>query len=234
MMYALDRQRIIDDLWNGPAEISHSNLSPASSLYHKADLKQYEFDPDQAMALLDEAGWTVGGDGIRAKDGQAFSFTCTTITGDQPRKAIAELVQQLFKDVGIDMQLAEAPVASILEGLRKGEMDCAIFNWTYGTALEPDPSDTLKSDGGSNFSGFANDEMDEAITLGLQQVDPAARKPYYDRIQEIFVEEVPVLYLQFDLWMVPFSTRVEGIPTDVLNTDPIHSCEAYLWSKGQG
>lgn len=233
LMHALDRQRIIDDLWNGAAEISHSNIPPTSQ-YHKADLKQYEFSPDKAKALLDEAGWKAGADGIREKDGVKFAFTCTAKAGDQARKAIAELAQQLFKDVGVDMQIAEAPVAEILEAMRSGSMECSIFNWTYNSGvLEPDPTDTLTSSGGNNFPHFKNAEMDELCAKGLQEVDPEKRKPIYHRIQEIFVEEVPVLYLQFDTWMLPFALRVNGLPDTTANTYPLYSYTVAL-TKQQG
>ncbi len=139
MMYALDRQRIIDDLWNGAAQISHSNLSPANAVYYNNDLPQYDFDPEKAAELLDEAGWVMGDDGVREKDGEKLTFTITTITGDQARRPIAELSQLMLADVGIDVQLAEAPVASILESMRNGSMDASLFNWTYGTTPEPDP-----------------------------------------------------------------------------------------------
>lgn len=221
LMYALDRQRIIDDLWNGVAEVAHSNLTTVSP-YHKADLKQYEFDPEKAKALLDEAGWTVGADGIREKDGVKFSFTCTAKAGDQARKAIAELAQQLFKDVGVEMQIVEAPVAEILEAMRSGTMEMSIFNWTYGGVLSPDPTDTLSSTGGNNFPHFKNAEMDKLCAEGLQVVDPEKRKPFYHRIQEIFVEEVPVLYLQYDTWMLPFSTTIDGLPEATDNTYPLY------------
>ena len=233
LMHALDRQRIIDDLWNGAAEVAHSNIPPGSQ-YYKADLKQYEFDPEKAKALLDEAGWTEGADGIREKDGTKFAFTCTVKAGDQARKAIAELAQQLFKDVGVDMQLAEAPVAEILEAMRGGTMEMSIFNWTYNSGvLEPDATDTMSSVGGNNFPHFKNAEMDELCSQGLQKVDPAERKPIYDRIQEIFAEEVPVLYLQYDTWMLPFAVRIEGLPDATTNTYPLYSYVVPL-KKQQG
>ena len=233
LMHALDRQRIIDDLWNGAAEVAHSNIPP-SSQYYKADLKQYEFDPEKAKALFDEVGWTVGADGIREKDGVKFAFTCTVKAGDQARKAIAELAQQLFKEVGVDMQLAEAPVAEILEAMRSGTMEMSIFNWTYNSGvLEPDCTDTLTSAGGNNFPHFQNAEMDELCAQGLQKVEVAERRPIYDRIQEIFVEEVPVLYLQFDTWMLPFSVRVEGLPETTANTYPLYQYVVPL-KKQQG
>ena len=226
MMYALDRQRIIDDLWNGAAQISHSNLTPASP-YHHTGLKQYDFNPQQAMALLDGAGWAAGSDGIREKDGTKLSFTITTITGDQARRPIAELAQLMFADVGIDVQLEEAPVATILQGMREGTMDASLYNWTYGTAVEPDPFSTLHSSGGNNFAQLNHDRMDELIEGGLKVVSYEEREPYYHEIQEIFVEEQPVLNLQFDEWMNVFNSRIKGLPESPKNSSMYQ--QAYKW-----
>ena len=222
MMYALDRQRIIDDLWNGAAEIAHSNLTPKNAFYYNNDLKEYPFDLEMANSLLDEAGWTMGDDGIRVKDGEPLSFTITTITGDQARRPIAELAQVMLRDVGIDVQLAEAPVASILEGLRNCTLDAALFNWTYGSTPEPDPSSTLRSDGGNNFNCYKNPEMDALIDQGLATVDPDERQAIYYQIQEIFVEDVPGLYLQFDQWINVWSADVAGLPDEILSGDPVY------------
>ena len=65
--------------------------------------------------------------------------------------------------------------------------------------------------------------MDELLAIGLLEVDPEKRNPFYNRIQEIFVEEVPVLYLQFDTWMLPFAVRIEGLPDVTDNTYPLYS-----------
>mgnify|MGYP001163171392 CR=1 FL=1 len=214
MMYGLDRERIVADLWQGAASVAHSNIPP-SSFYYDPNLKQYPYDVEQAKALLDEAGWVPGSDGVRAKDGVRLSFTMTTITGDQARRPIAEFAQQQLKEIGVEIQLAEAPVASILEGLRNGTLESSIFNWTYNNgAIEPDPFSTLHSTGGNNFNQFKNAEMDRLIEEGLQVVDPEERRKYYDQIQAIFVEEVPCLYLQYDEWLNVFSARVKGLPVD--------------------
>ncbi|MDE0182482.1 MAG: ABC transporter substrate-binding protein [Caldilineaceae bacterium] len=226
MMYALDRQRIIDDLWNGAAQVSHSNLTPASP-YHHTGLKQYDFNPQEAMELLDGAGWVAGSDGIREKDGTKLSFTITTITGDQARRPIAELAQLMFADVGIDVLLEEAPVATILQGMREGTMDASLYNWTYGNAVEPDPFSTLHSAGGNNFAQLNNARMDELIEGGLKVVSYEEREPYYHEIQEIFVEEQPVLNLQFDEWMNVFNSRIKGLPESPKNSTMYQ--QAYKW-----
>jgi len=229
MMHALDRQRLIDDLWDGAAQVAHSNLAPKNAFYYKSDTKQYEYDLEKAKAMLDEAGWVEGSDGIREKDGVKLAFTCTTITGDQARRPIAELAQQMLAQVGVDMQLAEAPVASILEGMTNGTMDASLFNWTYGSTPEPDPFATLHSTGGNNFCQFKNDTMDDLIERGVALVDPEERRAIYHQIQDLFVEEVPCLYLQFDEWMNVFSTQVQGLPEDVLSGDPIYY-QAYKYT----
>lgn len=216
LLMGLDRQRIIDDLWNGAATIAHSNLAPKYAFYsldEDPSLKRYEYDPEGAMALLDEAGWVVGEDGIREKDGVKLTFTCTTITGDQARRPIAEFAQQQFQEIGVDMQLAEAPLASIQEGQRNGTIDSSLYNWTYGS-VDPNPASTLRSDGGQNWNNFVNARVDELIDQGVSIADPELRRPIYHEIQQIVVEEVPMLYLQWDIWYNVFSSRVKGLPEE--------------------
>jgi len=129
------------------------------------------------------------------------------------------------------MQLAEAPISTILASLRDSNMDSSLFNWTYGSTPEPDPSSILRSDGGNNFNSFRNEEMDALIDQGLATVAPEDRLPIYHRIQEIFVEEVPCLYLQFDEWINVFSPEMQGTPEEALGGDQIYY-RANEFSKG--
>jgi peptide/nickel transport system substrate-binding protein len=229
MMHAIDRQALIDDVFRGAASLALANLSPALADYHNADVKQYPFDPAQAAALLDEAGWTLNGD-VREKDGERLSFVCTTITGDQARRPEAEIVQQMLADVGIDMQLEEAPVATILEQLRAGDMDASLFNWTYGgDDGDPDASTTLRSDATNNFSHFENARVDELLDLGLRETDLAKRPAYYKEIQEIVAEEVPFLFIMYWDWYNLFRNRVKGLPESALNGDPIYAKAYQFW-----
>lgn len=223
MMYAIDRQRTIDDVFNGAAVIAHTNISPALEFWYNPNVKQYEYDPAQAAALLDEAGWVLGDDGIREKDGEKLSFTCTVITGDQARLPEAELVQQFLREVGIDMQIAEQPISAILEGLRNATIDASLFNWTYGgTSGEPDGSVTLRSDGGNNFSQFRNERVDELLDQGLSETDPDARQAIYWEIQDIVAEEVPFIFMMYWDWFNVFTGRVQGLPETALNGDRIY------------
>ncbi|MCC6457537.1 MAG: twin-arginine translocation signal domain-containing protein [Caldilineaceae bacterium] len=214
LLTALDRQRIVDELWNGAAKVANTHYSPKYSFYSKDQdpaVKHYDYSVDGANALLDGAGWVAGADGIREKDGVRLSFTCTTITGDTARRPIAELAQQMLAEAGVEMLLEEAPVSAILEALPNGDMDASLFNWTYG-AVDPDPADTLRSGGAQNFNNYSNARVDELIDAGVQTVVPEERQAIYYEMQDIIVEDVPMLYLQWDDWYNVFSSRVKGLP----------------------
>ena len=130
MMYAIDRQLIIDEIFLGAAEPATSNLSPGNATFYNPDVTMYAYDPEKAGSLLDEAGWMMGDGDVRQKDGQDLTFTIAIPSGDSTRRSEAEVVQDFFKDVGIDAQLQETPVAQILDQLPAGEVDAALFNWT--------------------------------------------------------------------------------------------------------
>lgn len=230
MMYAIDRQTTIDEIFSGTAQIATANLSPALAQYYNPDVPAYTFDTAKANSLLDEAGWTRSGDDVREKDGQKLTFTCTTITGDQNRRPEAELVQQYLQEVGIDMQLEEAPVATILELLRKGEMDAALFNWTYGgDYFDPDDGGTLHSAGTSNFSHYKNDRVDELLTNGLRATTPEERAVAYKEVQAIVADEVPFIFMMFWNWYNHFNKRIKGLPETVTVGDQIYVKAYQFW-----
>jgi peptide/nickel transport system substrate-binding protein len=213
MMHAIDRQAVVDEIFSGAATIATANLSPALEAFYTPEVTEYPYDPERAATLLDEAGWTMGGDDVREKDGQRLSFVCTTVTGDQVRRPEAELVQQYLAEAGIDMQLEEAPVTTILDRMRDGSMDASLFNWTYGgTSGDPDASVELRSDGTNNFSHYNNPRIDELLDQGLRELDPAARAEIYREVQRIFAEDVPFIYMMFWDIYTPYRTRVQGMP----------------------
>src|SRR5690606_7311208 len=102
LLMATDRQAFIDDVYLGHAVMATSSLSPNVAKFYNPDVPVYEYDPEGAKALLDEAGWVPGDDGIREKDGEKLAFTLAVIQGDTQRRPEAEVAQQWYKDIGVD------------------------------------------------------------------------------------------------------------------------------------
>jgi peptide/nickel transport system substrate-binding protein len=224
MMYALDRQRILEDLESGLGIVARSHLAE-HNLYFNPDVPQYPFDPERARSLLAEAGWSPGGDGILGRDGMRLSFTCTTLSGDQTRRPMAELAQIFLRDVGVEMLLAEAPLVTVQTGLLEGTMDASLFNWPHGNNQDPSPASTLSSTGGNNYMRFRNEEMDRLIVEGVSFADFERRRPIYERTQQIFAEEVPSLMLHYNQSVMVFSREMGNLPDDIFNSDPV-------WARG--
>ena len=230
LMYALNREAIRDDLWQGLAVLATANLSPAIEFYYEPDVVQYPYDPDMAAQLLDEAGWVMGDDGFREKDGVRLGWTCTIITGDQARRPEAELAQADWRAVGFDIQIEEAPLATIQEGQRNGTIDMSLYNWTYGGGSgEPDPSNTIKSGERNNWSNYSNPRVDELCDMGLAETDPEKRREIYSELQKIVADDVPFIFVKFWDWFNIFSPRVKGVPEAPLTGDAQYQVLDQMW-----
>lgn len=230
MMHAIDRQRLIDDIFRGTASIAHSNYPPSMRTWYDRTIKTYSYDPARARSLLEETGWRMGPGNVRVREGQRLSFTCAVISGDRARRPEAELAQQDLAQVGIDMRIVERPVATILAQLPRGELDGSLFNWTYNSgALEPDPATTLRSGGVRNFTGYSNPRMDQLLDQGLRETDVKKRQKIYTEVQKIFVEDVPILYIMYWDWFNVFTKRIKGLPTKPEDGFAIYR-NAYKWS----
>lgn len=230
MLYALNRDRMVDDLERGLAVKATSNLSPGLQFYYEPDVKAYPYDPEQAVAILEEAGWVPGDGGIREKDGTRLSFVCTVITGDQRNRSKAEVAQADLAEVGIEMNIEEQPVASILAGFGTGELEASIFNWTYGGASgEPDARTSLKTGAARNFSHYSNPRVDELLDAGVATTVPEERQAIYSEIQQIIAEDVPFLYVMFWEWIEIWNKRVKGLPESIVNTNAPYRLIYTYW-----
>ena len=232
LMWAIDRDTIVNDIWRGLAVKATTNFSPALAYYHDdSGVAKYDYDPEKAKQILDDAGWTVGSDGIREKNGVKLEWTCAIIAGDQARRPIAEAVQQWVSEIGCKMEIVES--TSNIQSMRDHVNQMSLYNWTYGgSGGDPDATSTLHSDWSGPTVGtyYSNPEMDKLLEDGLAEPDPEKRKVIYKRVQEIFCEDVPILFIQFWDWFVFFTPRVKGLPEEpLLSGSQIYNTAWKMW-----
>jgi peptide/nickel transport system substrate-binding protein len=231
LLMALDRELFAEAIFLGQAQVAHHNLSPAIEKYYNADTVKYEYDPEGAKALLDEAGWVEGEDGIREKDGVKAQFTMMVFQGDTQRRPEAEEAQQRWADIGVQCDLQEGITSDVLAGLVAGEYDAGLFNWVYGggSTGDPDTRDTLVTGAANNFFNYSNEEVDQLMMDGVKELDENARIEIYKRIQEIIAEELPFLPLLHLQSITFYNNRIKGLPEDMLYSDNLYQKLYQLW-----
>jgi peptide/nickel transport system substrate-binding protein len=210
--YAIDRDLIIEAIYGGRAEPLPGPLSPYNSFINES-LEPYPYDPDQAAALLAEAGWTDSdGDGIVDKDGQPFSFTIDTLEQWRP---LAEAVANLLRENGIDAGVRFWEYSVVRDQLLACERQAFMDDWgdsafdpvghfeaKWHTFVEGEPY------GRGNFMCYSNPRVDELTKAGETEADPAARQAIYDEAQQLVYDDAPAVFLILPEEAEASSTRV--------------------------
>jgi len=183
--HAIDRDAIAEQLMEGTVTVVNGPYNP-NSVWVNNDVKVYDYDVEKAKQMLDEAGWVVGADGIREKDGEKFSFTIMNRAGRQDRIAVAQVIQAQLKEIGIDVQFESLEAAAWTNQWRTGVWEAIVSGWF----LPSDPSITaIYGCGGSNnFTGFCDPALDELMQESDKNLDPAVRKPLLDQAQALLAE----------------------------------------------
>ncbi|MEI8032938.1 MAG: ABC transporter substrate-binding protein [Chlorobiaceae bacterium] len=225
---AIDRQSIIDGFM-GPlhATIVNTSLSPAHRNIIDGALDPYDFNPKKATALLLEAGWAPGADGILRKNGKRFSFELAAPVGNPRRNYAATIIQQNLRDIGIDCRLRFDESLVFLKSQNEYRYDAALS----GLAAETLPfqlaiwgSDFIKRP--FNSSAFTSKELD-AVVGELQRPLPEARKiALWKRYQKILHDEQPRTFLYYYDELEGFSKRITNAEVNLIST----LYNAHEWS----
>ena len=195
---ALEMQKSLDDVYFKTWARTLSYLHPTHWAYNHA-LKEETPNPELAAKMLDEAGWRVGADGIREKNGVKMQFTMSTTAGNQTRQGCQALFQQNWKKIGVAMEIKNMP-ASVVWGeyTTKSQFDTLLVAWEPTVGMDPDYTARchskqipVKDGAGSNYVQYQNPALDKLLELGITQSEQAERKETYAKVQQILLDEVP-------------------------------------------
>lgn len=213
LSYATDREGLIAAVLFGQGAPIASIFKPGTWAYNTR-LTPYPHDPARAAALLEQAGWRLGPDGVRAKDGKPFRFTLVTNQGNESRLKTAQILQKNFADVGVQMDIRVQEWSSFLTTVIKPRaFQAYLMGWSL--PAEPDPYDVWHSSKQEadefNIVGFANAEADREIVASRRVFDRATRAKHLFRLQEILADEQPYLWLYAPYSLVAIHKRVQGV-----------------------
>lgn len=211
-IYATNQQGIIDLTLGGLVNAAHGPLASTTLGYDPAIETMYGYDPERAAQLLEEAGWTMGSNGIREKDGQPL--TLITIVNQGWELYVVPL-QAMLRAIGIDMQIQTLSSAARVEANAKGEGHLAPLG-----ADSSDPrilevtfhSDSIET--GWAWSRFRSEELDQLLDSAAGIADPDERAEVYSQIQQIIMENALIIPLVENTYFTIVRNDVHDVVLD--------------------
>ena len=206
LMYAIDRKAISERLFGGKQPVANTGINPLDWIYAD-DVPRYVHDPARADALLNDAGWTRGANGIRVNaTGEPLRLEIMTTAGNRTRELVEQVLQSQWKEQGIDIRIRNEPARVFFgETVTKRKFTAmAMFAWI--SSPESVPRTTLHSKeipteanswSGQNYTGFSNPEMDALLEQIELELDREKRRVLWQRLQHIYATELPALPLYF-------------------------------------
>jgi peptide/nickel transport system substrate-binding protein len=218
LLYALDRQGMIDRILDGQGLVTHSPIMPGTWAYYN-DILKYTYDPERAEELLDEAGWYKQSQAeVREKEGKELAFALL-VNDDPMRVRIAEEVVGQWREIGVNVKLETISPGRTREVLRSRRFDAFLILLEIPGDPDPYPlwHSTQIEGEGQNYACFQNREADEAIEEARRINDRKRRIELYYRFQEIFAEEVPSILLYYPIYNYAVSKKVKGVQIAPMN-----------------
>jgi peptide/nickel transport system substrate-binding protein len=231
-VYAIDRKAIIDSVERGYGSIANSAISPALKAYYDASLDtRYPYDVTKAKALLAQAGWTAGADGVLTKDGKPFRFTMD-VGQKGPLEPVNALIQQDLKKVGIVTDLNTMEWNAYVQKVVVRRDYTATVNWWIYPG-DPDVFPYYHSSAagkGFNIPGFQDSKLDELLVRGQSTSDLEKRKAVYRELQTYMADNLPYLFLWYPQEVDVLSSSLRGVP-DLGLRDGMHYIGEWWLAK---
>lgn len=218
LAHAVNKDELSRTIYKGMWPVAFGTEHPLAWSFNPADKEPYAYDPARAKALLDAAGWKLGSDGIRSKNGQRLSFTITSTTGRKHREQAEQVLGGYFKAVGAEMKIQNVQGGLLFAGyptglLQNGKYDAALFART--TSVDPAANystwhSKMLPPEGQNTGRFLNAEIDRVLEAGTRKLDQAERQKLYWRMSEILMDEEPIIPLVYWTEMHGYNRRLKN------------------------
>jgi peptide/nickel transport system substrate-binding protein len=215
MAYATDQELRSQARTAGVFEIANGPFPPGSP-GHLEDNGWPEYDPARATELVEEYKADVGVDEVRIE---------IRTNADPDNRTTAELLQQMYEQVGIDVDIFQLEQAEVIRSVATGDFQVALWRRHGGATPEVERvywhSDTVSPVGeiGLNFGRFEDDVIDDALDELRATQDPAVIQEEAETINRRFAEEVYNVWFDWIHWAVPHKSRVHGVQTPLALPD---------------
>lgn len=212
LFHALDRPRIADNMFFGLANAAFGPISSATPGYWAGVEDYYPYDPEEAAALLEEAGWTMGADGIREKDGEKLSIHYISLL--EPDTAVA--LQAKAREVGIDLAVEIVTKARQDELILANDFDMGEIRWVFNSPsvlVIPFSSDNIPEPGKFKFNWMHWNEpqLDQLLQeAGMATTDDEVTRIYAEA-QKMIMEYAAFIPVHDQVQSIAHTAAIEGL-----------------------
>jgi peptide/nickel transport system substrate-binding protein len=222
LFYALDREAMLESIYFGFAEVAVGTIPTMSWAYNPDAIElTYPYDPDLAVELLTQAGWTdTNGNGTVDKDGQELAFEMNGIAGNAVAEATLTAMQEFWAQIGVDMTPALEPFPALVERIAQTfDFEAFLVGFSWGAAVDQSTMFTCEAAGGNGFNitSYCNEEVDAILAEALSEPDQERRIELYTEFQNIVSEELPETVIFFTRGINGLSNRVHNVFPNTVN-----------------
>jgi peptide/nickel transport system substrate-binding protein len=225
LLLAMNRDELALALFEGRQQTALHFVSPKDPWFTSDSkyIQSYKYSRNAASKLLNEAGWVIEPDGIRAKGGKKLNLSFMTTAGNKTRELVQVYLQEQWKQVGIDVTIKNEPARVFFsESAKKRKYGAlAMFAWVSSPETIPRPTLHSKSIStekngwsGQNWMSWINPQVDKNIEDLEVEFNPQKRLELARAIQKAYSEDVPVLplYYRSDITVVPKNLKNFRVP----------------------
>ena len=188
--YAIDKESIVENVLVGDGEYAYSPIQ-RNPLGTNKEADIYTYDVNKFHEEMAKLGWTQGSDGIYERNGQKFHFTIQTRDYEEERVDIANVMSDMLKQVGVDMEVVLVP---------KFDWKAGYDGFLAGYATEFDPDMIYKqfvTGASDNSRGYSNAEVDRILKEARHEKDEAKRKQLYGEFEKVYAENPSILLVVY-------------------------------------
>jgi peptide/nickel transport system substrate-binding protein len=225
LLFATDRTTIVQTIFGGESPAASGPLTGVTSGYDPSLAERYPYNPQEAQALLEEAGWSDSdGDGTLQKGGQPLILDAVLMTwGSVPE--VAQLVQSQWAEVGVELRTETLTYPAALEAARAGEYHIIPQNFS---ASDPDLLRAYYRSGEPfNWSKMSDVALDNLLDSARSAADPDQRGELYAQAQQRIMELALLVPIRDPVNLNAVSARVKNLRFDAHGWFPLLH-DAYL------
>lgn len=198
---SIDRDQIIEVVYDGMAEPATSLFPPSVEASHDPSLQPVARDLERANELLDEAGFERGPDGVRLAGGEPMRYTVLTPSTFPSADRLFSIIRQGFEEIGIELELQKLDSSALLaevagpDGKQTG-YDMVLWNWLG--VIDPDfmlSVDTCGQLGAYSITAYCNPRYDALYERQARELDPKRRQQLVFEAQRMLAADRPYLFL---------------------------------------